>query len=293
MTEHDFEWGDDELPRLGSREKAFGNVGSSYNPETRTADGVIVTKDEDADNEVVLPRGMEPTIDRFKDNPIVLFNHGKGPHGSMPIGRVIPETISITDNAIEGTFQLREKGRSAIADQVADAIEDGMLSKLSAGFQIHEIKRSPNDGPLIITKATLVEWSVVPAPANGNARIKSTTLDRLVQSLALVNSATHASGGAVKTLYARPTDLEVIRRCGTIVKNMQEVFASENHIDQAQLEEVLRLRDELGGFSVLTQHDREKGVEPDADMESLEKALAACDELSATMSSLEEGGKGE
>lgn len=259
----EFDWGTDEENVLFSRQKALlETAASTFNAEDRTVDVVMTTPVMDRDEEIVQPKAFEETIGNFKDNPIVLFNHKA--FDEPPIGTVLPDSISISEKAMEGTIQFRPKGRSKLADKVADAVEDGVLTKVSIGFKVKGIeeKQKGDRSIVVITKADLVELSVVSVPSNPQARIKSTTVERLKSHLELMERAAFAGEAKTKDhVFYRPNDIDVLHRAQTICKRMQDVYAAEQFMDERELEAVHALREMMSGFAVLTEEAAEtKGL---------------------------------
>jgi len=125
--------------------------------DTGNFEVVVSTEDVDRHGEIVRQDGWE--LDRYKDNPIVLFAHDSW---SMPVGL----TDSIEVVVQNGKKVLRAKGHFApaeanpFAQQVRAAYDAGILTKTSVGFIVKE-----QNGPEI-TKAELLEFSFVPIPAN-------------------------------------------------------------------------------------------------------------------------------
>ena len=111
---------------------------------------IISTSDVDRQGDVIDQNGWDLT--HYKSNPIVLWAHD---YYAPPIG--VTDDIALVDG------KLVAKGRFApteFAQEIRALYEAKILRTASVGFIPKEF-----NGP-IITKAELLEWSIVPVPAN-------------------------------------------------------------------------------------------------------------------------------
>ena len=138
----------------------------------------ISTASVDREGDVVLPSGVE--LDEFKQNPVVLFGHDSA---MLPIGKA--EGITTTRNAViaKVKFAERPKAHPTTAEWVPDTIhslfQQGVLRAFSVGFSVpnggirdadeKDIGRLGDDVRRVITRWKLLEFSVVPIPANQDA----------------------------------------------------------------------------------------------------------------------------
>jgi HK97 family phage prohead protease len=279
----DFDWGDDEGVLFSRKASGFETKATTFDPENRTVDVVMTTPMKDRDDEIIQPKAFEETIDAFKDNPVVLFNHKA--FDEPPIGTVIPDSINITPKEMTGTVQFRPKGRSALADKVADAVEDQVLTKVSIGFKVRGIEEKA-DGErtvIVITKADLVELSIVSVPSNPEARIKSTTMGRLQSHLDLIERAAFTSNEETKktnAVFYRPSDIDVLLRTKEICARMLDSYAAEKFIDERELKAVLAVKEVMIGFKALTEEAIETGEGDLGDLKSeFSEACAAIADL--------------
>lgn len=129
---------------------------------------VVSTEDRDRQGEIVKQSGWDLTF--YKLNPVVLWGHD---YSSMPIG--VCTSIEVINNELvaEGTF-----APHAFAQDVRKLYDLGMVRTTSVGFIPKEF--DPNNDE-IITKAELLEFSIVPVPANPYAltqnQVKELKLD--------------------------------------------------------------------------------------------------------------------
>lgn len=119
----------------------------------------------DADQDIIMPGAFTKTIaEAFPAKRVkVLWQH----NWSQPIG--LPVAM-VQDS--KGLFTETELGRSTLARDAANDVEDGIIDRLSIGFWIPAGKsaRRP-DGVREISEVALMEYSLVTFPANDQAII--------------------------------------------------------------------------------------------------------------------------
>ena len=161
--------------------------------------GTITTVDVDSDGDVVLPQGID--ISRYQKNPVVLFQHNL----DMPIGYA--EEITVSDEKITAKTRF---GSTDEAKKVHQLLKDKVLRTHSIGFVTLEFEsrgtknfeslmvdlksKFPNKFTdevskrvdRVVTKALLLEYSVVTIPANEEAvinEIKSCKKEEVIKSI--------------------------------------------------------------------------------------------------------------
>lgn len=137
--------------------------------EKREFTAIITDNSIDRDSEVLLPEGMNKK--EYMKNPIILFNH----NSNEPIGTALG--LRRSGNGWKATGKLAE-GIERI-DNVWKLVKQGVLKTISVGFRVDE-QRAPTKKDIqefgkdvrnIISKWSLLEFSVVSVPANHNAII--------------------------------------------------------------------------------------------------------------------------
>lgn len=119
----------------------------------------------DSDQDIILPGAFTKTIsEAFPAKRVkVLWQH----NWAQPIG--LP-TVMLQDS--KGLFTETELGRSTLARDAANDVEDGIVDRLSIGFWIPAGKSARRqDGVREISEVALMEYSLVTFPANDQAII--------------------------------------------------------------------------------------------------------------------------
>ena len=139
-------------------------------PATRRGEGSqrrhrvrIMTDVVARDGDVVEPMGMN--VENYLKNPVVMWVHdyvGRTPSGGLPIGRTL--SLHRRPQAIDVEFEFLPG--DAFANRVANAWERGFLRTASIGWESLEATPLPNRRGLRHRKSDLLEWSLVPIPAD-------------------------------------------------------------------------------------------------------------------------------
>jgi HK97 family phage prohead protease len=119
--------------------------------------GVASTETIDRQGEVIKQDGWE--LDNFKSNPVLLVSHN---YQEFPIGKA-------TEIKVEGgrlVFRAVFSQTTQKAIEAYSLIKEGILNAFSVGFIPREYD---DENGNIITKAELLEISLVPVPANPEA----------------------------------------------------------------------------------------------------------------------------
>ena len=148
--------------------KLFTHAVKSIDEEARKATFVISTDEKDRTGEVV---EQSWDLENYKKNPIVLFGHDASKPGYV-LGKAT-EIVSDKDgnkNVTLGTVQFAEEGTSEDADTVWKLVKQGILRTVSVGFIPHTFKKLADDDDTdVLADNELLEFSIVPIPANPSA----------------------------------------------------------------------------------------------------------------------------
>lgn len=175
--------------------------------------GTFVLTDDtlDSHSQRVLPNGVDLT--RFKSNPIMLFNHLRSAPGwfdeSVTTDTVLP--IGIWRNVKKANGQITAEAHVDFDDEFAakigNKVKSGIIRAVSIGFRALAYSDADEDKVMgqkgyTITKAELLEASLVDIPANPNALVISKSIGQRV-----AEDGTKTGGDDlyfVKTLYRIP-----------------------------------------------------------------------------------------
>lgn len=129
---------------------------------------IASTAREDREGDIIEVAGWD--LSAFRRNPVVLFQHD----ASKPIGRCID--IGVLNGRLEATVEFPPSGTSELADEVHGLVRHGAVSAVSVGFLPRETTPNRNGWGLRITKAELLELSLVSIPANPDCLVVQRTL---------------------------------------------------------------------------------------------------------------------
>lgn len=133
---------------------------SVINEDDGIYEATITTSNMDRQGEVVVATGMK--ADNFMRNPVVLFAHE---YDKPPVAKALE--LSVTADAVKARFQFPPAGKSARADEIHALWDGGFLNAISIGFI--PSKWAENSATPTITEWELLEFSIVPIPANQEA----------------------------------------------------------------------------------------------------------------------------
>jgi HK97 family phage prohead protease len=138
--------------------------------DTRTIKFLISTDAIDRDGDSIDPKGWDLT--NYMKSPVVLWSHD---YSQPPVAKAT--SIESTKNGLAATAEFPAKGVYPFADTVYELLKGGFLSASSVGFR--PIDGAPAEGSIGMnySKQELLEFSVVPVPANPEALVQM-SIDR-------------------------------------------------------------------------------------------------------------------
>ena len=112
-------------------------------------------------------------LDRFLENPVILFGHNSR---DLPIGQATRCEVTTANgrSQLECTVQLATAEANPVAENVWQSLLQGTLRAVSVGFVPNEYRWEKRDGKdvFVLSDNELHEISVVPIPANPEALAK-------------------------------------------------------------------------------------------------------------------------
>lgn len=122
---------------------------------------VISTASPDRDNDVVEVAGWQ--LENYRKNPVVLWAHD---YRALPIGKAIE--VGIRDGKLESTMEFADH---EMANVVMRLVDGGFLRATSVGFRPSKYVLNEDRRGIDFTEQELLEFSIVPVPANPEALI--------------------------------------------------------------------------------------------------------------------------
>ena len=142
-------------------------------------EATISTETIDRDGEVLIAQGMDAT--EFSENPIVFYNHDY----AQPIGRVTD--LRRSEKKIDATIEFAQRPEgfegAYFPEFVESLVDQGIVKGISVGFiptpggvrkaSTKDREDYGDDVRNVFSKWKLLEISVAPLPANGEALISA------------------------------------------------------------------------------------------------------------------------
>jgi len=132
------------------------------NDETRTVDFTISTGSVDRENDTINPKGWN--LKQYRKNPVVLWAHD---YHDLPIARA--SSVSTTGESLISSAQFVPGEIHPFAETVYQMLKLKFLRAVSVGFNPTEFDVNEERRGIDFTKQDLLEYSVVPVPANAEA----------------------------------------------------------------------------------------------------------------------------
>ncbi len=143
----------------------------------RALEFTISSEIVDRDQEVISFDGWD--LKNYKKNPVVLFGHN---YSIPPVAKAVRIWKSTTDRKLKAKVVFPEPEVSSLSDTLYRLYKDGFMSAVSVGFLPKKIdhhsgtERGKEDPWRTYLKQELLEFSLVPVPANPEALITSRSL---------------------------------------------------------------------------------------------------------------------
>lgn len=130
------------------------------------------TESVDRDGDILIASGAQ--LENYLKNPVVLYGHN---YYGFPVAKTLEAEV-VVGKGLRARFQFAPQGTHADIDAVRSLWEGGFLNAASVGFRPlkwQERKPAADENfpswyaPRIYTEWELLEWSIVPVPANQDA----------------------------------------------------------------------------------------------------------------------------
>lgn len=188
----------------------------------------ISTDGVDRDNDVIKMDGMD--LGNYRKNPVVFYAHD---YRSLPIGT---SNIKTGKHNMEADLEFVGADLYPFAETVRQFVDAGVIRCASVGFKPKKADWVDERKGLDIHQAELLEWSVVPVPANADCLVQLSTLpkgvvDQFAESCEQMLTACKGKGMWV---------------VGVDLKQMQDFAQAFNTIDVAKLVQLVSRKEDVG-----------------------------------------------
>lgn len=130
-------------------------------PDARTIDFTISTGSVDRDRDTIAAEGWK--LAAFKKNPTVLWAHD---YSMPPVARA--SKIHVEDNALKATAEFAPADIYPFAETIYQLLKSGFLKATSVGFRPLTNAFNADRGGMDFLTQELLEFSIVPVPANAD-----------------------------------------------------------------------------------------------------------------------------
>ena len=130
--------------------------------DDRSVKFVITTGDADRENDMIDPSGWD--LSSYLKNPVVMFAHD---YNSLPVARTTK--LSNENGKLVAIAEFATYDLNPMADQVFQMLKQGFLKGASVGFKPVTFSYNEKRGGVDFAQQELLEFSVVPIPANASA----------------------------------------------------------------------------------------------------------------------------
>ena len=265
--------------------------------ETRTVKFTISTGSADREKDVINPTGWN--VDHYLQNPVVLFAHD---YDSLPVARTI--NLEQHDDRLVATAEFASAELNPMSEQVYQMLKQGFLRGASVGFRPMAFKFNEDRGGVDFDQQELLEFSVVPVPANPealmSAGLKAENVSLIkawakqtLEQLDALDATTKQEASANKLIDALRKDLneikDISKRCIVGIDAYQNSLRSS---DEAEVEADDTTRDGAGwsAYQQAVQRATVDGGEVDdgvvAAPAPVETSLATADRIDKTLAQI-------
>lgn len=126
---------------------------------------ILSTETVDREHDIIEVAGWN--LDDYMRNPVVLWAHS---YGQLPVGRAIKVWVA-DDGNLHGIVRFTPQDVNPFGYMVYQLVVGGFLNAVSVGFQPIEFSYNDDHAGYDFKRQDLLEFSVVPVPANPEALI--------------------------------------------------------------------------------------------------------------------------
>ncbi len=148
---------------------SFGTEIKAGEGDSRAMTFTISTAALDRQDDTIAVDGWK--LDNYRKNPVVLWAHDSS---SLPVGKA--PKVWMAGGKLQAETEFTPKGMARFNDTVFDMLKGGFLNATSVGFSPikYAFSKDPNrDYGIDFIEQDLLEFSIVPVPANPEALVES------------------------------------------------------------------------------------------------------------------------
>lgn len=126
----------------------------------------ITSGNPDRDRDTIAPAGWQ--LDNYRKNPVVMFGHD---YASLPIAKA-----TLIESSADGLSSVAEFAPADVypfAETVHQMVRGGFLNAASVGFRPMAWVYNEDRKGVDYSEQELLEWSIVPVPANAEALVEA------------------------------------------------------------------------------------------------------------------------
>lgn len=126
---------------------------------------IISTDTVDRDNDIISMKGWQ--LDNYRKNPVVLWAHD---YSQLPVGKCTG--LKVVGNKLMATAEFADHD---MAKTVLRLVDGGFLNSTSVGFRPVKFAINEDRHGIDFSEQELLEFSIVPVPANPEALVAAST----------------------------------------------------------------------------------------------------------------------
>ena len=188
--------------------------------DDRSVKFVITTGAADREKDVIDPSGWD--VENYLRNPVVLFAHD---YDSLPVARTI--SLEQQGDKLIAVAEFASAELNPMAERVFQMLKQGFLRGASVGFRPVAFTFNDARGGVDFAKQELLEFSIVPIPANAQALmaagLPSGSMPWLVKWAEDILSSAYGSTSTGKTKVKAPVSDALDHFLDMVRKEMNDV----------------------------------------------------------------------
>lgn len=151
---------------LALRKEFIADEVKAVEGQARSVRFRITSGSADRDRDTIAPAGWQ--LDNYRKNPVVMFGHD---YGSLPVAKATQ--IESRADGLSSVAEFAPADVYPFADTVYKMVAGGFLNAASVGFRPVAWTYNEDRKGVDFSEQELLEWSIVPVPANAEALVEA------------------------------------------------------------------------------------------------------------------------